>query len=70
MIKFKILTIFPRYFISPFMEGLLKRAIDNRIIMLETIDIRGFTKDKHKTVDDTPYGGGAGMVMKPDPIVS
>ncbi len=70
MLKFKILSIFPKYFVSPFMDGLMKGAIDRGDIMIDVIDIRDFTNDKYKTVDDTPYGGGAGMVMKPEPIVS
>lgn len=70
MLGFKILSIFPKYFISPFMEGLLKQAIEKDKIMIDVIDIRNFTQDKHRTVDDTPYGGGAGMIMKPEPLVS
>ncbi len=69
MLRFKILSIFPKYFLSPFMEGLLKQAINRGDIMIDVMDIREFAHSKHKTVDDTPYGGGAGMVMKPEPIV-
>ncbi len=70
MLTFKILSIFPKYFVSPFMDGLLKQAIEKGSIVIDVIDIRDFSNDKHRTVDDTPYGGGAGMVMKPEPIVS
>jgi tRNA (guanine37-N1)-methyltransferase len=70
MLHFKILSIFPKYFASPFMDGLLKQAIDKGTIKIDITDIRDFALDKHRTVDDTPYGGGAGMVMKPEPLVS
>ncbi len=70
MLNFKILSIFPKYFVSPFMDGLLKQAIDKGNIRIDVTDIRDFAYDKHKTVDDTPYGGGAGMIMKLEPIVS
>ncbi|MDR3049599.1 MAG: tRNA (guanosine(37)-N1)-methyltransferase TrmD [Elusimicrobiota bacterium] len=66
--KIDILTIFPKMFDSPFAESLIKRAIDNKIIQINTIDIRSFSKDKHKKVDDKPFGGGVGMVLKPEPI--
>ncbi len=52
------------------MDGLLKQAIDKGMIKIDITDIRDFAHDKHRTVDDTPYGGGAGMVMKPEPLVS
>lgn len=65
--KFDILTLFPEMF-----EGLSKsiigRAIEKGIIDINIIDIRNFSKDKHKKVDDTPYGGGAGMVIRPDVV--
>ncbi len=70
MLHFKILTIFPKYFASPFMDGLLKQAIRSGVLSVDVQDIRDFSRDKHRTVDDTPYGGGAGMVMKPEPIVA
>ncbi|MGC8685215.1 MAG: tRNA (guanosine(37)-N1)-methyltransferase TrmD [bacterium] len=70
MIVFKVLSIFPKYFVSPFMDGLLKQAINKGILRIDVINIRDFTHDKHKTVDDEPYGGGPGMIMKPEPIVS
>lgn len=66
--KINILTLFPSLFDSVFDSSILKRAQDNNIIKINIIDIRDFAKDKNKTVDDKPYGGGAGMVMKVDVI--
>ena len=66
--RINILTIFPEMF-TPLRMSMLGRAIDNGIIELDIVDIRRFTKDKHKRVDDTPYGGGAGMVMQVQPII-
>jgi tRNA (guanine37-N1)-methyltransferase len=66
--KINILTIFPEMF-SPLRESMTGRAIDNGIIELNVVDIRDYTTDKHNRVDDTPYGGGAGMVMQAQPIM-
>ncbi len=66
--KFDIITIFPQIFDSYFGESIIKRAREKGIIEIEAHDLRAFTTDKHKTVDDTPYGGGAGMVLKVEPI--
>ncbi|HSC35044.1 MAG TPA: tRNA (guanosine(37)-N1)-methyltransferase TrmD, partial [Thermodesulfobacteriota bacterium] len=66
--KFDILTIFPEFFESPFSFGIFKKAQESKIVELNTHDIRDFTEDKHRTVDDAPYGGGGGMLMKPEPI--
>lgn len=66
--KFDILTIFPEFFESPFSFGIFKKAVERKIVELNTHDIRDFTEDKHRTVDDAPYGGGGGMLMKPEPI--
>lgn len=66
--KFNLITIFPEIFSSYFNEGMLKRAINKKIISINTINLRDFTEDKHKTVDDTPYGGGAGMLLKIEPL--
>ncbi|MDR2860355.1 MAG: tRNA (guanosine(37)-N1)-methyltransferase TrmD [Elusimicrobiota bacterium] len=68
--RIDILTIFPKMFVSPFSESLLARAVKKKIIEINTIDIRSFSKDKHKKVDDKPFGGGVGMVLKPEPIIS
>ncbi|UCD91552.1 MAG: tRNA (guanosine(37)-N1)-methyltransferase TrmD [Desulfobacterales bacterium] len=66
--KFIVLTIFPEMF-DPFWEhGMIKRAIERKKIFASTINIRDFTKDKHRVTDDRPYGGGSGMVMKAEPL--
>ena len=56
-------------FAGPFSESILKRALENRLIQIHLHDIRAYTSDRHHVCDDTPYGGGGGMVMKPEPIV-
>lgn len=66
--KINILTIFPEMF-EPLRQSMLGRAIDNGILELDVTDIRDYTEDKHNRVDDTPYGGGAGMVMQVQPIL-
>jgi len=66
--KIKILTIFPGM-VRPFLEeSMLKRGVVKELVEFEVIDIRDFSADKHSTVDDTPYGGGGGMVLKPEPL--
>lgn len=65
---FDILTLFPEFFDSIFAASILARAIKNRIVAINTVNIRDYAYDKHKIVDDYPYGGGPGMVMKPEPI--
>jgi len=66
--KFTILTIFPDALTSYINTSILKRAQEKKVIKINTVDIRAFAKDKHKTTDDSPYGGGPGMVMKIEPI--
>lgn len=66
--RFDILTIFPQIFDSYLKESIIKRAINKKIIKIVIHDIRKFSKDKHKKVDDIPFGGGAGMVMTPQPL--
>lgn len=66
--RFDILTIFPDFFAGPLDHGVLKRAIATGLVEVRTHDLRGFTKDRHRTVDDRPFGGGEGMVLKPEPI--
>ncbi|MDD5291397.1 MAG: tRNA (guanosine(37)-N1)-methyltransferase TrmD [Patescibacteria group bacterium] len=66
--QFNIITIFPEIFASYFNESILGRAQKNKIISIKIHDLRQWTRDKHRTVDDTPYGGGAGMVMKIEPL--
>jgi len=66
--RIDILTLFPQMFEVPFSFGIFKRAIDNGLVSLKLHNIRDYTHDKHHTADDYPYGGGAGMVLKPGPI--
>ncbi len=66
--RFDILTIFPNIFDSYLKESIIKRAIENKLIEIHVHDIRDYTKNKHKRVDDVPFGGGAGMVMTPQPL--
>jgi tRNA (guanine37-N1)-methyltransferase len=66
--RIDILTLFPQLFEAPFSFGIFKRAIDNGLVNINIMNIRDYTHDKHHTADDSPYGGGAGMVMKPEPI--
>src|SRR3989339_1091298 len=63
-----ILTLFPEMFQGPISESLLKKAQEKGLLSINIVNLRDFTADKHKTVDDSPYGGGAGMVMKVDVI--
>jgi len=65
---FHIITIFPQIFDSYFNESILKRAQKNKLINIKIHNLRDWTIDKHKTVDDAPFGGGAGMVMKIEPL--
>jgi len=67
-VKIQILTIFPDVCKSVFSESILKRAQEKNLASLEAVDLRKWTKDRHRTVDDAPYGGGPGMVMKIEPI--
>ena len=68
MLKIDILTLFPNMFDGVFQESILKRAIDDGKIEINLINFRHFTNDPHNKVDDTPYGGGAGMVLMAQPI--
>ena len=65
--KFDVLTLFPEMF-EPLKHSIIERASKQNLININLINIRDFSKDKHKKVDDTPYGGGAGMVMKADVV--
>ena len=65
--KFDVLTLFPEMFVS-MEQSIIGRAMKNQLLEINLTNIRDFSKDKHKKVDDTPYGGGAGMLMKPDVV--
>jgi len=67
-VRFDILTIFPAFFTGPLDYGVLKRAIATGLVDVRAHDLRSFTHDRHRTVDDRPFGGGEGMVLKPEPI--
>jgi len=69
MIQFDILTLFPGMFTSPLQESILNKARQKSLVRITVHNLRDFTEDKHRTADDAPYGGGAGMVMKVEPIV-
>jgi len=66
--RFDLITIFPDFFTGPFEHGIVRRAREADIVKIHVQDLRAFTKDRHKTVDDRPFGGGEGMVLKPEPL--
>ena len=66
--KFDIVTIFPRMVEAPLAEGIVGRAIERRLLDVKVHDLRDFTTDRHRVVDDVPFGGGPGMVLKPEPL--
>ena len=66
--RFDLITIFPNFFSGPFDHGVLRRAIQTGTVSVAAHDLRQFTHDRHRTVDDRPFGGGEGMVLKPEPI--
>lgn len=66
--KYCVITIFPEIFHAYLNEGILKKALQKGLIEVHVHNLRDFTRDKHKTIDDYPYGGGSGMVMKPEPF--
>ena len=63
-----VITIFPDFFSGPLSLSIPARAVQAGAVQYRIVDLRDFTHDKHRTVDDYPYGGGAGMVMKPEPF--
>jgi tRNA (guanine37-N1)-methyltransferase len=65
---FDVITIFPEFFRGPFDFGIIRRARENGLLEIKVHDLRDFTSDRHRTVDDRPFGGGEGMVLKPEPI--
>ncbi len=67
--RFDIITIFPKIFDSYFNESIIKRAVQKKKVKIKTWNLRDFTRDKYKKVDDKPYGGGAGMVLMAEPIL-
>jgi tRNA (guanine37-N1)-methyltransferase len=66
--KFDILTLFPEMFESVLGQSMLKSAVENGVVRISLVDIRDFTTDKHHTADDYPFGGGPGMILKPEPV--
>jgi tRNA (guanine37-N1)-methyltransferase len=70
VVKFDLISIFPRLFDGPLGEGIVRRAIEAGLVDITVHDLRDYTSDRHRSVDDVPYGGGPGMVFKPDPLVS
>src|ERR1700731_363632 len=66
--RFDLVTIFPEFFGGPLDHGIVRRARESGLIDVRVQDLRVFTKDRHRTVDDRPFGGGEGMVMKPEPL--
>ena len=66
--RFHILTIFPEFFDGPFRHGVVAKAAESGLIAIEIHDLRNWTHDRHRTVDDRPFGGGEGMLLKPEPI--
>ena len=68
MMKFVVLTIFPEMFDPFWAHGIIRKAIEEKKILTSTINIRDYAQDRHQVTDDRPYGGGSGMVMKPEPL--
>jgi tRNA (guanine37-N1)-methyltransferase len=68
MLRVNVVTIFPEFFAGTLASSILGRACDAGLVQYRVVDLRDFTHDKHRTVDDAPYGGGPGMVMKPEPF--
>ena len=66
--RFDLITIFPEFFAGPLEHGIVRRARESGLIDVRVQDLREFTKDRHRTVDDRPFGGGEGMVLKPEPL--
>jgi len=68
MLKINVVTLFPEWFAAPLSSSILGRAAKAGLVQYRVVQLRDYTHDKHQTVDDTPYGGGAGMVLKPEPF--
>ena len=70
MLEVKIFTLYPDLFPGPLNNGIYKKAMENRLWKLKVINIRDYSNDKHRSVDDTPFGGGSGMLLRPDVVAS
>ncbi len=70
MLNFTVITIFPQMLSSPLGHSILKKAQENGLIKFDVVDLRNYATDRHRTTDDAPYGGGQGMVMKPEPLIA
>jgi len=70
MIQFNVITLFPEMFGDPFNASILKRAQERKLIKIVPLNLRDYCSDKHRVTDDVPYGGGGGMVMKPEPLIT
>src|SRR5437660_1806827 len=68
MLRINVVTLFPEWFTAPLGSSILGRAATAGLVRYRVVQLREYTHDKHRTVDDTPYGGGAGMVLKPEPF--
>src|SRR5438445_3552288 len=68
MLTINVVTLFPEVFEAPLRTSILGRAAERGLVRYRVVQLREYTHDRHKTVDDTPYGGGAGMVLKPEPF--
>src|SRR5260370_28684803 len=66
--RFDLITICPEFFAGPLDHGIVRRARESKLAEVHVQDLRAFTKDRHRTVDDRPFGGGEGMVLKPEPL--
>jgi len=68
MLRIDVVTGLPKILTSPLSESIIKRAQEKKLVEIVVHDLRDYTTDKHRTIDDTPYGGGAGMILKPEPV--
>ncbi len=66
--KIDLITIFPAILDGPFRESMIKRAVEQNLVEINLVDLRDYTDDRHRQVDDAPYGGGCGMILKPEPL--
>ena len=66
---FSVITLFPDIFESPLAHSILKRAREKNLVSIDLVDLRRYARDRHRVTDDYPYGGGQGMVLKPEPVI-